>query len=69
MTISNQIKSRVLDRDNFICQKCDFSGTSENLEIHTILIKDNEDLENIDNLVTLCSICRSEEHTSELQSH
>jgi len=62
----NKIKSSVFSRDNFICQKCNFRGTSENLEIHSLLMKSNENFKEIDNLITLCSICNhyapDEEH-------
>ena len=57
MSIPNKIKSQVFSRDNFLCQKCNFRGTFETLEVHFHTTKSNEIFKEIDNLVTLCSIC------------
>ena len=51
------IKQRVFERDNFKCQKCNFLGTSEDLEVHHINLRVDEGKDEIDNLITLCSIC------------
>jgi hypothetical protein len=52
------LRKKVLQRDNFTCQKCDFKDkTSEGLEVHYIRLKNFRGQEDIDNLITLCSIC------------
>ncbi len=55
--VSFTIKQQVLKRDKFKCQKCDFYGTSEELEIHHIKMRVDEGNDEIINLITLCSIC------------
>ncbi len=50
-------KQQVLKRDKFKCQKCGFYGMSEELEIHHIKMKANGGIHDVDNLITLCSIC------------
>jgi hypothetical protein len=52
-----KIKQQVLQRDKFKCQKCSFYGNTEELEIHHIKMRVNEGSEEINNLITLCSIC------------
>lgn len=51
------MKKQILKRDNFTCQKCNFKGDFDNLEIHHILPKINEGKNEEENLITLCSIC------------
>lgn len=54
---SELIKS-ILKRDKFKCQKCGFEDLKgENLEIHHINPKIFNELNEISNLSTLCSIC------------
>jgi len=56
--IQKNLKKQILKRDSFTCQKCGFqSPTRNDLEIHHIILKMDEGNEEIDNLVTLCSIC------------
>lgn len=56
--ISHQIKQSILKRDNFTCQKCGFQDlTAEEIEIHHINPKVFSDNNNLNNLITLCSIC------------
>ena len=55
--ISSKIKSEVLSRDGFRCQKCNFSGMSDELEVHHVKLKVDGGEDNINNLITLCSIC------------
>lgn len=56
--ISNQTKIKVLERDNFTCQKCNFQNlSSTELEIHHIHQKVDEGNEDLANLIVLCSIC------------
>ena len=56
--ISEEIRRKVLERDNFTCQKCGFKdATSEELEIHHIKPKIFQGKDNFKNLVALCSIC------------
>lgn len=56
-TISQKIKSIIFDRDKFRCKKCNFLGTSEDLEVHHIKMRIDEGEDRTDNLITLCSIC------------
>ncbi|MFH1889348.1 MAG: recombinase family protein [Nanoarchaeota archaeon] len=58
--VSQELKNKILKRDNNTCQKCGFTNSNgEGLEVHHIHPKifagDEDDL----NLVTLCSICHS----------
>jgi site-specific DNA recombinase len=55
--ISQTLKQQIIKRDNFTCQKCGFLGTSEDLEVHHINLKGDKGEDEIDNLITLCSIC------------
>lgn len=50
-------KTEIFSRDNFRCQKCDFHGTSEDLEVHHIKMKIDGGCDETNNLITLCSIC------------
>jgi len=53
-----EIRKKVLERDNFTCQKCGFQDkTMQNIEIHHIKPKIFGSDDNLDNLITLCSIC------------
>ena len=56
-TNSITLKQQIFKRDNFRCQKCNFLGTSEDLEVHNIKMRVDEGNDNLDNLITLCSIC------------
>ena len=48
----------VFERDNFTCQKCNFRDDSkEEIEIHHIVPKFEGGIDEIENLITLCSIC------------
>jgi 5-methylcytosine-specific restriction endonuclease McrA len=49
------LKQQILKRDNFTCQKCGFSGLSDELNIHNINFGEHKN--EPDNLITLCSIC------------
>jgi len=52
------IKKQILERDKFTCQKCRLvDKTGEELEVHHILPKIFEGIEEPSNLITLCSIC------------
>jgi hypothetical protein len=56
--LSQELIKKVLERDNFSCQKCGFRDLKkEGLEIHHINPKIFNGLNEIDNLATLCSIC------------
>lgn len=56
-TITQTLKQQVLQRDKFVCQKCGFSGTSEDLEVHHINLRGDGGGNESANLITLCSIC------------
>lgn len=48
----------VFERDNFTCQKCNFKDDSKDeLEIHHIIPQVEGGTDEIENLITLCSIC------------
>lgn len=56
--LSLELIKKILERDNFKCQKCGFEDRKgENLEIHHINPKIFNGLNEISNLSTLCSIC------------
>ena len=70
MKINKQIpletRKKVLQRDNFTCQKCGFQDTSsEELELHQINPKIFEGEILKENLITLCSICNKYAPNSE----
>lgn len=55
----NPQQNKILERDNFTCQKCSYQNkTGETLEVHHINPRIfGGELENPENLITLCSIC------------
>ena len=53
------MKNEVLERDNYTCQICGFSGKSVNLDIHHIIPKSAEGSDSLDNLTTVCNNCNS----------
>lgn len=56
--IPASIKEKVLNRDNFTCQKCGFHDSqNEEIEVHHIDMIINGGENDISNLITLCSIC------------
>ncbi len=55
--MNNDIRKKILERDNFTCQKCGFNEIPSDLEIHHIKPKIFEGEDISDNLVILCSIC------------
>lgn len=55
--ITQKIKAEVFSRDKFRCQKCGFHAMAEDLEVHHIVMSVEEGMDNIENLITLCSIC------------
>lgn len=54
---STTLKQQIFERDKFKCQKCDFLGTSEDLEVYHVKMRVDEGDNALDNLITLCSIC------------
>ncbi|SFA81827.1 MULTISPECIES: HNH endonuclease [unclassified Bacillus (in: firmicutes)] len=56
------IKKEVLERDNYTCQMCGFSGASVNLGIHHIIPKSSGGPDSIDNLTTICNNCNYSTH-------
>jgi len=54
-----QIRSKVLLRDNFRCQECNFY---KHLEVHHIIPKSKGGSDDPSNLVTLCQRCHAKEH-------
>ncbi len=61
--LSHQLREKILTRDNFSCQKCNFKDkTSEELELHCVK---SSGLDQAENFVTLCSICHNHAPDSE----
>lgn len=55
---SYEVKKNVLVRDHFSCQKCGFQDSEgKELEIHHRSMRVDGRTEDIENLITLCSIC------------
>ncbi|MCL2116417.1 MAG: HNH endonuclease [Methanobrevibacter sp.] len=53
-TVSNSIRNKVLERDNYTCLSC---GTKENLTIDHIIPRVEGGTNDIDNLQVLCQHC------------
>ena len=53
------LRLRVLRRDNWRCQSC---GGMSNLEVHHQRFRSHSGEDSEDNLITLCSACHSEAH-------
>jgi len=51
------LKRKVLERDKSTCQKCGFSGKIRELEIHHLKPRVSNGKDEVENLITLCSIC------------
>ncbi len=58
-TNSPRLMKRVLERDEWRCQKC---GSLENLQIHHKIKRSQLGNGSLDNLVTLCARCHMAEH-------
>jgi 5-methylcytosine-specific restriction endonuclease McrA len=54
-----QLRLRVLQRDGWRCQYC---GSSQNLEVHHELFRSHSGHDAEDNLITLCTNCHSSAH-------
>jgi len=64
--IPEHLRRKIFERDNFSCQKCNFSDKStEDLEIHHINPRVLKGLNIENNLVVLCSICHKHAPDSE----
>jgi 5-methylcytosine-specific restriction endonuclease McrA len=57
--IYRRLMKRVLERDNWRCQKC---GSLENLQIHHKVKRSQRGNDALENLVTLCAYCHMAEH-------
>ena len=56
--INSKLKKKILQRDDFTCQKCEFKDTTmKELEIHHIRPRVFSKDDNEENLIVLCSIC------------
>jgi len=67
--IKDDLRIRILERDNFQCVKCGWSQSKwtkddprNNLEIHHIKPHSEGGLTILENLITLCNICHDIEH-------
>ena len=56
------VKSFILNRDKYDCQKCLGKKKCEKLHIHHILFRSNGGTDSPENLVVLCEICHNELH-------
>lgn len=59
----NHIRPLILKRDNFKCVKC---CGNEGLSVHHIVQRSKGGTNDIDNLITLCSICHTKTHENEM---
>ena len=58
VNISEEIRKKLFERDNYTCNKCGFQDkTAEELEPHHIILRVNRGSGEIQNLITLCCIC------------
>ena len=57
--IYRRLMKRVLERDEWRCQKC---GSLENLQVHHKIKRSQLGNDSLDNLVTLCAYCHMGEH-------
>jgi 5-methylcytosine-specific restriction endonuclease McrA len=57
--IYRRLMKRVLERDNWRCQKC---GSLENPQIHHKIKRSQQGDDALENLVTLCAYCHMAEH-------
>lgn len=52
------LRKKVLERDNFTCQKCKIQDkTAKSLEVHHLIPITFDGKDEINNLITLCSDC------------
>ncbi|MHC5819384.1 MAG: HNH endonuclease [Nostoc sp.] len=54
-----QVRDAIINRDK-VCQKC---GSSQSLQVHHLTYKHHKDeMNHLDDLITLCRICHQQEH-------
>ena len=66
------VKSFVLSRDKYKCQKCFGKYKCDKLHVHHILFRSNGGTNSPDNLVTICEFCHNELHAkpnAQTESH
>jgi 5-methylcytosine-specific restriction endonuclease McrA len=65
--VSSELRKMVFFRDNWTCQRCEL--TNSQLQCHHIDPKINNPIEaeDLDNCITLCSICHTKAHYSASQ--
>jgi hypothetical protein len=57
-SINPKLRKQVLERDNHICRKC---SKNEKLCLHHIIpVADGEQIDTLENLITLCERCHQE---------
>ncbi|WP_232216833.1 RNA-guided endonuclease IscB [Methanohalobium evestigatum] len=59
------IRTYVLHRDNYTCQKCKNRSKDPKLECHHIVFRSNGGTDRPDNLITLCETCHGKLHDGE----
>ncbi len=58
VNISEEIRKKLFERDNFTCKKCGFQDkTGDEIEPHHIQLRVNGGGGEIENLITLCCVC------------
>ena len=62
----SNIKSYVLDRDNYTCQYCKGKTKDSKLEVHHIIFRRNGGSDKENNLICLCKICHDKLHKDEI---
>src|SRR2546426_7165781 len=64
----DEVRAVVLARDNRRCKQCGELCAEGEADVHHLVPRAAGGIDDPANLITLCDGCRSEEHTSELQS-
>jgi 5-methylcytosine-specific restriction endonuclease McrA len=55
-----ELCQEALRRDSWRCQFC---GSSKNLQIHHMVLRSHQGADTLDNLITLCATCHRMVHT------
>ena len=66
MVITNQIRFKILERDNFACRYCGAKAPEVRLEIDHIKPQSKNGPDDIENLITACERCNSGKSDLEL---
>jgi len=61
------VKSYVLDRDNYICQHCKGKTKDKKLTVHHIIFRSKGGTDSPENLITLCKTCHDDFHAGKIE--